>query len=148
MALAKRNAVDDTLALVRDADKFKDRIEQLAKAERSAMKAQNKSADKCRALAIEMDDMRAAAQREVNDARARAKSEIASISQAKDAVMEEQGKVDRKLKALGKREDKLAQDRAVFQVQKGMLEDAIKTFDIKVKAFNDAATAASNIAVG
>jgi len=148
MALAKRNAVDDTLALVRDVDKFKDRIEQLAKAERSAMKVQKKSADKCKALAIEMDDMRAAAQREVNDARARAKSEIASISQEKDAVMEEQGKVDRKLKALGNREDKLAQDKAIMASERGMLDDAVKSFDVKVAAFNDAVASASNIAVG
>jgi len=148
MALAKRNAVDDTLALVRDVDKFKDRIEQLAKAERSATKAQKKSADKCKALAIEMDDMRAAAQREVNDARARAKSAIRSISQEKDAVMEEQGKVDRKLKALGKREDKLAQEKAILDSQKVMLDDAVKSFDVKVAAYNDAVASASRVAVG
>ena len=148
MALAKRNAVDDTLALVRDVDKFKDRIEQLAKAERSAMKVQRKSADKCKALAIEMDDMRAAAQREVNDARARAKSAIRSISQEKDAVMEEQGKVDRKLKALGKREDKLAQEKAILDSQKVMLDDAVKSFDVKVAAYNDAVASASRVAVG
>lgn len=148
MALAKRNAVDETLELVRDADKFKERIEQLAKARRAAAKAEKQSAEKFKAFGIEMDAMRAAAEKEVRDAQVRAKSAIASIAQEKDAVMVEQGKVDRKLKALGKREDKLAQDRAVFQVQKGELEDAIKTFDIKVKAFNDAVAAANNIAVG
>lgn len=45
MALSKRSSVDQTLELVRDADKFKSRIEELAKMEMDA----NASIDKANA---------------------------------------------------------------------------------------------------
>jgi cell division protein FtsB len=143
MAL-KPSGVDQTLAIVKDADKFKARIAELAKAEASADKAMAASKAMNTKLFAEMDQMTKDAEAKAKMAQDRAKAADKAANVAMQPVIEAQAQADRLNSTLAGREERLKRDIAAHGVDVEVLKDREVAFAEKVKNFQNAVKAACN----
>ena len=141
MALSKKSSVDQTLELVRDADKFKKRIKELAKAELDANASIAKANAKSKEQREEADkfakDMQA--QRKFLDAKIKTADNGAAV--AKSAAKEILGKSEKLDAKIAKREEKLEEEKknledtySDFAEEKAALRARMIAFDNLVKS--------------
>ena len=151
MALTKKSAVDETLEVVRDLDKFNaildpaffvQRIEDLAKAKSDADAFVVRAGAKLKDLQDQMDREVAVVDAKVKAADRSFAVREASIARANEAAMAKVGETQRHEKALSRREAKLAQDVVVFGVEKVDFAKEVAEFATKVERFEVAAKAA------
>lgn len=148
MALKKKSSIDETLDLIKDAEKFKARIAELKMRERVAAAAEKRSQRRCAQINADMEKSVIAAQGELDTARTTAKAELASIGKAASVVAEAQGEVAKKLKVLSKREAKVVQDRKVIVAERATQREDRSDFENTVLRFRAAVRAACGAVVG
>lgn len=144
MALTKKSGIDDTLAIVKDATKFKVRIATLAKAEQAAAAAVERSTAKNRELLAELDVKTKAANAELKAAITRAKELDGQGSTALAEAQRVSGETGRREKKMARREARLDQDRAIFRRDKAALAKEREALTSLAARFKAAATAACN----
>ena len=143
MALKKKNAVDDTLEVVRDLDTFKDRIEQLAKATTAHDKAAKKSADKNKILFAEHDAAVAAHDVAMASAKDALRSVEKAAAEAMNPVIEAEAKLIKGQKALAKAEEAVSRESLNNAMGVETLRKDRLAFNAKVKQFTETVIAAN-----
>ena len=144
MALKRKNEVDETLAIVRDVDKFKKRILELGEAKKALGTATKKHAEKNKALVVELNVKVAEANTQLAAAIARAKELDSQGSAALAEARRVEGDTNKREKSMARRDARLEQDRAILRRDKEALVEERKAFDSLVSRFKSAATAACN----
>jgi chromosome segregation ATPase len=141
MALTRKSNVDETLALVKDIDKFKDRIKQLSKVKSAATKSIETAQAKVAGLNKAMD----AKVEEAAEIERQAKTLLKSAREAGGKALAEAnavlGKAQRAEKRVVKLKDKLEEEKAGLTANKvGLANDEVH-FQNKVVQFKQAAVA-------
>lgn len=143
MALKKTGA-DQALDIVKDVDKFKSRLEELAKAEASLTEANDRHREKNNAMNATLDKRIADVNQEVRLAKERVKSTIADGVNALNAAKEMVGDVEKREAILEKKAAKLAEDRANLEARLTQVAKTQSEFSKTVNRFRNAAQAACN----
>jgi len=140
MALTKHSA-DDTLAIVKDLDKFKKRIGELAKAKADVDNSVKKAKAKLDELYTAMD----AKAVEAGQIEKAAKELMTSANKAHETALDEAnvvwGKAGRTERAVAKRVAKLDEDKMLLAASKTEFAGEKKAFKAQVAAFNSAVNA-------
>ena len=142
------NSVDQTLEIVKDAEKFKARIEELAKAQRAADKSTEKAQARNKELFAEYDAKKKAGDAAVSDAKARVVAADKSVAEAMAPVVEARAQVNRLNVSVKNREDRLKRDLEKFENDRIVLFEASEEFNQKVETFKNAVTSACSNVVG
>ncbi len=148
MLTKKKSNVDETLAVVRDLTKFKKRIEELAKAEKSANDAVAVATAKIAEINIKMDLRVAEANKKVKAGQDLLVSREAGVADLTATALEAQGEATRHEKALTKRAARLEQDRAKLKADKAAFKDEAIGQAKKAQSFENAAKAACALMKG
>jgi|DEB0MinimDraft_10_1074344.scaffolds.fasta_scaffold33640_2 hypothetical protein len=143
MALGKSGA-EEALDVVKDTEKFKDRLAELAKMEKNAKAALQKSTETNKRVFAEQDAKVKEADKYVADAKERAKQIEAGANQALTTAQKLEAELAKKEKDLIKREDKVREAAAVVKQQKEELQTDRAALIEQVAQFKKAAEAACN----
>jgi hypothetical protein len=140
--MAKANSVDATLEIVKDLDKFKARIKELAAAEVAAENSTKKAKARNGALNLAHDKAVAAHQDTLKSMSAHMKSMEKSANDAMKPVTEAKADVVKATAALAKREDKLAEGEKSLAKNIAELAGRITTHRSVAREFEAVITAA------
>jgi hypothetical protein len=136
--LSKNSGVDQTLEIVKDAEKFKVRITELAKAEAGAKASTDKAKARNTLLNEEMDTMVKNAENKARMAQARSSAADKAAEVAMKPVIEAQAQADRLNKAVASREERAKKYEEGLQVDTELLREREVEFAEKVKNFQNA----------
>lgn len=140
--MTAQSSVDKTLEIVKDADKFKARITELATAEASMKASTAKAKKRNAALNVEMDEMMTDANAKATLAQMRANAADKAADVAMLPIIEAQAKVDRLNKTIAGREERAKKAAEGVAVDVEVLREREAEFAEKVKNFQNAVKAA------
>tara|TARA_R110000803_G_scaffold68954_2_gene131073 strand:+ start:596 stop:1030 length:435 start_codon:yes stop_codon:yes gene_type:complete len=140
--MTTQSSVDKTLEIVKDADKFKARIAELAKAEASAKASTKKAQTRNTELNAEHDKMVADVNSKLALAQSRSKAADKAADIAMQPVIEAQATADRLNKTLKGHEDRVKSLESALGVDVEVLRERKLEFAKKIKNFHNAIKAA------
>jgi chromosome segregation ATPase len=140
MASSKK-AIDDTLEVVKDLEKFKGRIKELADAQAAADASVEKAKAKNKETFAEMDAKVAMAEDDLASVRARVASAEKDAQDAMKPVKQAQGEVNKAWSEFAKREAKLIDDQNAVDAEKVKCIDDRMVFQATVKRFKEGVAA-------
>ena len=127
--LTSQDSVDRTLEIVKDADKFKERIAELKKAVTAYNTAATKSKKTVVAANKELDNIVAQSQELRENAKKDVQRYYDDAAKAMEPVKVAQGEVDKSAAAVGRRVTRLEQDRAALNRSKEQLKEDRMAFE-------------------
>ena len=142
---AKAKAIDDTLEIVRDLSKYKERIEEMGKLQTEIARSGAKAKARQQALNLKMDAKVAEAAKIEKQAKALLKSANAAAASAAKSGDLALASAGRKEKDTTKRVEWLRQERQIHQAEVAKLSENRKEFAEKVSRFYVAAKAACKL---
>jgi chromosome segregation ATPase len=141
MALIDQTNIDNTLAIVKDLDKFKKRIEELGKAQKDL----DNSTKKAKAKMDEINTAMDAKAVEAGQIEKAAKELMTSADKARASALDDAnkvlGKANRATKDVAKRTAKLDENKAWLAAAKTEFAEEKEAFKAKVTAFTNAVSA-------